>query len=57
MRIRTLQFLEKFFDALQSWAERMRQRCAVCATCGRNRYTGQPCVGLTARYHGKKGED
>jgi hypothetical protein len=44
IRIRVLQILEKFFNGLQVWAENMRQRCAVCADCGANRYTGAPCV-------------
>lgn len=44
MKIFVYQCLESFFESLGEWAERMRQRFAVCSDCGRNRYTGAPCV-------------
>lgn len=44
MRIKTLQLLETLFERLETACGKMRERCAVCPDCGRNRYTGQPCV-------------
>ena len=44
VRIKILQALESFFQGLETMAGKMRERVAVCPDCGRNRYTGQPCV-------------
>ena len=44
MRIKVLQALESFFQSVETLAGKMREACAVCPDCGRNRYTGQPCV-------------
>jgi hypothetical protein len=49
MRIRIMQALEAVFERLADWAENMRTRVAVCRHCGRNRYTGTPCVKLEER--------
>ena len=51
VKLWTLQFLEGFFGAVGDWAERMRQRCAICPDCGRNRYTGKPCKNLSLEDH------
>lgn len=48
MRVFILQTLEAALQRLETWAGAMRERVAVCPDCGRNRYTGGPCVqGLT----------
>lgn len=44
MKIRLYQELEYTFQKLSELCERLRQRFAVCADCGENRYTGKPCV-------------
>jgi hypothetical protein len=44
MRIRTLQVLEALCEALEKFTGKMRERCAVCQHCGRNRYTGAACI-------------
>lgn len=36
--------LEDWFQLLEQWAGRMRERFAYCPDCGRNRYTGEPCA-------------
>jgi hypothetical protein len=45
IRIQVLQSLETIFALVESWASVLRERCAVCPDCGRNRYSGEPCVG------------
>jgi hypothetical protein len=45
MRIKLMNLLEEVFGCIAQWAERMRERCAVCTACGRNRYTSPPCIG------------
>jgi len=44
MRIRFLQLLESLFESIEHTAGKLREYCAVCPDCGRNRYTGAPCV-------------
>jgi hypothetical protein len=44
MRVKLLQLVERVLSCLAEWAENARQRCAVCPDCGRNRYSGPPCV-------------
>lgn len=44
MRIRILQFAETLLQAVIPHLESLRERVAVCPDCGRNRYTGAPCV-------------
>jgi hypothetical protein len=44
MRIKIFQTLETILEKLGEWIETLRQRVAVCSDCGRNRYTGQPCI-------------
>ena len=44
MIIKTLQVLEAFFESLETWAGKMRERCAFCPDCKRNRYAAPPCV-------------
>jgi hypothetical protein len=44
MRIRILQFAEAFLQVIIPQLESLRERVAVCPDCGRNRYTGAPCV-------------
>ena len=48
MRFRILYLLESFFEQLGYFAECMRERCAYCSCCGRNRYKGKPCVKFDA---------
>lgn len=51
MKIKTLQLLEKIFEGLAHTFENLREVCAVCPDCGRNRYTGKPCVKASAPMH------
>jgi hypothetical protein len=44
MRIRILQTVEAILVRLIPSLEGLRERVAVCPDCGRNRYTGTPCV-------------
>jgi hypothetical protein len=44
MRIRILQTIEAILARLIPSLEALRERVAVCPACGRNRYTGAPCV-------------
>ncbi len=37
--------LERFFKRVEHAAESARYHFSICADCGRNRYTGAPCVG------------
>jgi hypothetical protein len=39
--------LEHFFSWLADWAEHRRWRFSICPDCGRNRYYGKPCKGVT----------
>lgn len=41
-------FLEDIFRRLAAWSEGMAERVSMCPNCGRNRYTGKPCVGEDA---------
>ena len=44
MRIKTLQLLERILGAIIPVLESWREKVAVCPDCGRNRYTGEPCI-------------
>jgi len=44
MKIKAFQALERTFGVLADFFNGLRERCAVCPDCGRNRYTGQPCI-------------
>lgn len=44
-KLRTAALLERLFAWLESWADTMRERVALCPECGRNRYTGKPRKG------------
>jgi hypothetical protein len=44
MKIRIYQALETLFSAIAKRAEQARQAVAICPYCGRNQYTGPPCV-------------
>ena len=37
-------FLEDVFGNLSEFFGKARERFAICADCGQNRYTGRPCV-------------
>lgn len=39
--------LESFFHWLEHWAENRKEQFSICPDCGRNRYTGKPCKGVT----------
>lgn len=46
MKLKMYQLLEKFWlqgVRFGEWCESMRQHCAYCPDCGRNRYTGPSC--------------
>jgi hypothetical protein len=45
IRLRVLGLLERFFRWLEYAASDWGNRVAVCPDCGRNRYSGRPCVG------------
>jgi hypothetical protein len=45
LKIAFYPFLESLFAAIADKAEKLRQRFAICSTCGANRYTGKPCIG------------
>jgi hypothetical protein len=44
LRVWMLQVLESWFERLERYAGSARESVAVCPDCGRNRYTGAPCV-------------
>lgn len=44
IKIRIYQLLERLFALVAERAENARQHFAICPDCGRNRYTGTPCV-------------
>lgn len=44
MKIKLLQFTENLLIAIIRRLEDWREMVAVCPDCGRNRYTGAPCV-------------
>jgi hypothetical protein len=44
IKVAVFQVLEKFFERLEDWAKDKRMHFAICPDCGRNRYTGAPCV-------------
>lgn len=46
MKVKALQLLERSFGWLGKRLTNLSERCAVCPDCGRNRYTGQPCIVL-----------
>lgn len=35
---------ELYWTEVAAWAERYRQRFALCSHCGRNRYFDPPCI-------------
>lgn len=44
LKILFMQDMEETLESLIHVLESLRERCAVCAACGQNRYTGKPCV-------------
>ena len=49
MKIKLFQFLEGVLARLGKHIETARQKVAVCPDCGRNRYTGPPCVNFNTQ--------
>lgn len=44
MKIWLFTHIEGFLNTLVNHLETLRCRFAICPNCGRNRYTGEPCV-------------
>ena len=44
LRILIFPILESVFEAIERTAGHLRERVAICTTCGGNRYTDEPCV-------------
>lgn len=45
MKLIFYRVLARLFNALEAWANRMHQRFSYCSSCGRNVFTGPPCMG------------
>ena len=46
MRYRFFRAFELAFATLESIAAHMKEACAICPDCGRNRYRGKSCLRL-----------